>query len=424
VFQAAMFTAIAVAGVGVIWTSVPNARVSLGSSSVTSSAAPLHTKFELEPKTLKELLTLPAEQLGKVDIARMNLLCATGLRGADALNTDDACAQLNRWAERVRFETERHLHKFRQAPNDYDNSEAYFRALMLITVLQQDLGVHYNPNRIHQVDFTRSEDLFIHGMIPAPGQDTSTTNGGTCVSMPVIYTAVARRLGYPVKLVTTKAHVFCRWDGKDDANLLFQDRFNIEATNQGMLKYPDEHYKSWPMAVGDVEIAENQYLQSMTPRQELALFMVTRGHNLLDTIQPESAMHAYGAACRLAGSPPIYRRFYHSAIDSVAALNAPSRRMAMDYPTPGYRVGGDPSRPPGPPMPWAAGPSHANFQQSWPTAPQMASPSFNPPGSGNDRFRTNRPSPEFLQLGAAPHPGTPSAWDAPQPFQPSFGQIP
>ncbi len=35
-------------------------------------------------------------------------------------------------------------------------------------------------------------------------------NGGTCVSMPVLYTAVARRLGYPVKLVLAKGHAFCR----------------------------------------------------------------------------------------------------------------------------------------------------------------------------------------------------------------------
>jgi hypothetical protein len=64
--------------------------------------------------------------------------------------------------------------------------------LMLITVLQQDFNVHYNPERIRSVDFKNPEDLSIHGML-------ASNNGGTCVSMPVLYAAVARRLGYPVR---------------------------------------------------------------------------------------------------------------------------------------------------------------------------------------------------------------------------------
>jgi hypothetical protein len=33
----------------------------------------------VEPQTLSELLDLPEDKLARVDIARMNLLCATGL---------------------------------------------------------------------------------------------------------------------------------------------------------------------------------------------------------------------------------------------------------------------------------------------------------------------------------------------------------
>ena len=59
---------------------------------------------------------------------------------------------------------------------------------MLVTVLQQDLGVHYNPQRAREVDFRNSKDLFIHGLVGNP-------NGGTCVSIPALYTTIARRLG-------------------------------------------------------------------------------------------------------------------------------------------------------------------------------------------------------------------------------------
>ena len=155
--------------------------------------------------TLDKLLAMPVEQLAEVDIAEMNLLCATGLPGAESLDIAKCMARLDEWAAMVKFDTDRHVYKFRQDPADYENSEGYFRMLSLITVLQRDLGVRYNPERIREIDFRRSQDLFIHGMI-------DSDNGGTCVSMPVIYTAVAQRLGYPVKLVLTKAHVFCRWD--------------------------------------------------------------------------------------------------------------------------------------------------------------------------------------------------------------------
>ena len=36
---------------------------------------------------------------------------------------------------------------------------------MLVTVLQQDFGVHYTPARIREVDFRKPDDLFIHGLV-------------------------------------------------------------------------------------------------------------------------------------------------------------------------------------------------------------------------------------------------------------------
>lgn len=222
----------------------------------------------------------------------MNLLCATALPGADKLDIDHAMATLDEWADHVRFETDRHLYKFRQAPGNYQDSEGYFRMLMLITVMQQDFDVRYNMERVRDIDFRRSQDLFIHGMI-------SSDNGGTCVSMPVIYTAVARRLGYPVRLVLTKAHVFCRWDSPTD-------RFNIEATNQGMNSYPDEYYLTWPKKITKADAKRNRYLISLSPAEELASFLASRGHGLLDNGRTKEASDAYAAAHRLAPEDPIY----------------------------------------------------------------------------------------------------------------------
>ena len=41
----------------------------------------------------------------------------------------------------------------------------------------------YNKQRVRDVDFKNSRDLFLHGMVGG-------ASGGTCVSMPVLYVAV------------------------------------------------------------------------------------------------------------------------------------------------------------------------------------------------------------------------------------------
>jgi Transglutaminase-like superfamily len=187
---------------------------------ITSSHAgartePVAKSAELDFPTLGELAGMSDDELRRQDLALVNLRCAEGLPGSEKLDIQKCLATLNQWTQRVRAETERHLYRAHDPryAKHYRNSEAYLRASMMIQVLQQDCGIHYNKERIRDIDFTKSQDLFINGMV-------GTDNGGTCVSMPVLYTVVARRLGYPVFLVTAKAHVFCRWDdGKERFNI-------------------------------------------------------------------------------------------------------------------------------------------------------------------------------------------------------------
>ncbi len=208
------------------------------------------------------------DELRRQDLALVNLRCAEGLPGSENLDIQSCLATLNQWTQRVRFETERHLYRAHDPKfaKHYRNSEAYLRASMMIQVLQEDLGVKYNMERVRDIDFTKSQDLFIHGMI---GHD----NGGTCVSMPVLYTAIARRLGYPIFLTTAKAHVFCRWDdGKE--------RFNIEGSGNGFSAFDDEHYMKWPKPISPEEVEAGYYLKSLSPGEELAVFLSARGHCL------------------------------------------------------------------------------------------------------------------------------------------------
>ena len=246
-----------------------------------------------EITSLAGLLARKPEDLKDVDIALMNLLCAEGLPGAEKLDGPAIrrCLHtLDQWARRVKFETDRHLYRLRDPryADHYNHSEGRLRMEMLVQTLQDDFNVHYNMERVRDPDFTNSKDLFIHGMINDP-------NGGTCVSMPVVYIAVGRRLGYPLKLVQTKGHLFARWDDPNG------ERINIEGTGKGGVGfYPDEHYRHWPAEWTDTEKKWARYLVSLSPEEELGQFLTSRGACLLDLGRTGEARLAYAHAYRFA----------------------------------------------------------------------------------------------------------------------------
>jgi len=278
----------------------------------------LHTQFELEPTTLDELLSITEGDLYKVDIARMNLLCATELEGTQYLNEeaiDDALTTLDDWAKRVAFETDRHAYRITDPryADRYQGSEAHFRAEMLAQVLQEGLGVKYNPEAVGNFSFADPSVAFIHSMIPTPGSTTSDTSGGTCVSMPVLYVAVGRRLGYPLKLVTTDSHIFARWDGEGHDNSAWRETFNCETTN-GFHRFDDEYYKTWPFTVTNHQIAVNGYLQSLSPSEEFAQFLAARGHHAYDVKQYAFAARCYENAYRYDTLRPCYRGWFLQAV--------------------------------------------------------------------------------------------------------------
>ena len=262
----------------------------------SSPAIPQHRPAQSLRAVIPPLNTLTSK-----DIVEVNLACAEGLPGSEAITIAKAQELLDTWSKRVAAETERHLYKFRQNPADYQNFEPYFRLLVLVTVLQQDFRIHYNGSAIDCPDFTDSRNLFLHGLLGPERQ-------GTCVSMPVLYVAVGRRLGYPLKLVSTKAHLFARWESPDGKHL------NIEATSQGLNCFPDDYYRTWPVPVSDEEIRRGDYLKSLTPDEELAVFLATRGHCLEANGRLAEAQLAHAQAHVLAPKSPVYLAFLAASV--------------------------------------------------------------------------------------------------------------
>ena len=268
--------------------------LALVAGAIWHSARELNGGAACSVATLDALVGLPASALQQVDIARMNLLCGQGLSGTKGVNLKANLAQLDEMAARVRSETGRHSYRFQKSPAEFENSEGFFRMLMLAVVLAEDFGVRYAPAKIGTAAdartgdgfFSDAQDVFLHGL-------TGPRRQGTCSSLPVLQVAVGRRLGYPLKLVTTKGHLFVRWE---DAG----ERFNIEAAGNGVNRFTDDYYRHWPLEVTPAEEAAEGYLKSLTPSEELAVFLSIRGICLREAGRLPEAAEAFAAAARLA----------------------------------------------------------------------------------------------------------------------------
>jgi hypothetical protein len=262
----------------------------------------LCTLFSHSGEILSDCFSLKPNAIADgTDVARINLLCAQGLPGTENLKPNHLLASLGRMADRVRAETDRHGYRFQRDPAEFENSEGFFRMLMLTVVLAEDFGVHYDdahksdPTNTDPADgfFAHPEDVFLSGLLGPKRQ-------GTCSSMPVLYVAIGRRLGYPLKLVTSKAHLFVRWEGKGE-------RFNIEATSHGLNRFSDDYYRHWPFEITPAEEAAQGYLKSLTPPEELAVFLSIRGMCLREFGKIAEAAQAFAAAARLAPDCQGYR---------------------------------------------------------------------------------------------------------------------
>jgi hypothetical protein len=223
------------------------------------------------------------------DIAQLNLAAACGLPFTESLSVPELCAQVDDWAGIVEHATTR---MYRQRSRYMRYSDAQFRIMALITVLQRDLGVHYNLAFSEgEYDASDSRNLFLHGVL--------TGRGGTCVTLPVLYVAIGRRLGYPLFLVRAMEHLFCRWEGQGD-------RFNIEATSPGFVSHADSWYLQHPKPLTEHALLTGRFLRNLNRVEEVALFAIERGNCCLDNLWTWGAYEAYATSEKLAPDPATW----------------------------------------------------------------------------------------------------------------------
>jgi hypothetical protein len=379
-----------------------------------------------ESLTLEQLIDLPEKDLAKVDIATMNLAAAAGLPGSETIDREKIRKTIDAWALRVAAVTASKTHFFRSNPDYYENSWAKFCSIMLVLTLQQDLGVHYNLAQRTNPTLAKSEDQFIHGVVQG--------TGGTCASLPVVFVAVGRRLGYPLRLAQSFSHFYARWDDPVTA-----ERFNIEGSNPGGLDFQGEdHYRERAREMGAGSLEAGNYLQSMSPREELSAFLTTRGDCLRENGLLVEAHHTYQKAVETAP-----RNLFAAGLLRLTTRELQARTSLVDPEVLYQRLEQQRQQDPrfivpGIPTPPAANPvSIRRIEQAGFPAPAPAVPGLRPsPGFGNldgtgwrppsftdwleDTNRRNRELMQFMRATLHPRqgdvPAVPAEVGAPAPF--------
>lgn len=239
---------------------------------------------------LNALLNLSVEELARVDIAIVNMQCAEGLSGAEKLDIGQCLGTLGKWTDAVRRYSRDSYGDYQREPERYKHQRGYFRFLSMVTLLKHPkaIGIGYQPSAVGNMRFIDSRDDLIHGLL--------TRKLGTCASLPVLFVAIGRRLGWPMHLAVSKGHVICQWINDDGT------RINLEGScGGGGNMFPDEHYHNYhPYEMNQHEIESGRYLRPLTRAEEFALFLETRGHCLTDNGRREEAREAYDHAKRIA----------------------------------------------------------------------------------------------------------------------------
>lgn len=292
----------------------------------------------LRVPTLAEILRMAPAEVSRLDIGLSNLVCATGLPGAEDMDIPEYMRRLDALAEYVRKKTERQLPMFRENPGQFHFprpvTENFFRIIVLVHALKTDGRLRYSPERADRKDSHKpfsAKDMLINGLL-------SDERIGTCNNMPVIIAAVGRRLGYPLYLSFTHQHVWTRWEGDGE-------RFNIEASGPNDFSdFDDDHYRSElePFRKGGFDTS--YFLKNLTPAEEVAFFLFSRGWVLEDHKRFEESLPAWTKCCFLAPATRMYAlRAYEVAFETlhVRKFGKPSVRGPDRRPLTAPAVGED-----------------------------------------------------------------------------------
>lgn len=122
------------------------------------------------------------------------------------------------------------------------------RIRVINTVLYRREGFHYDRDPFSR---SRQEYYFLTGVLDS--------KKGICYTLPLLYVAVAQRVGYPMYPVAAPDHMFVRY-----ADPAFKAQ-NIEATSGG--KYFEDSWYIQDFSISQSGLKSGAYLRTMTYRE-------------------------------------------------------------------------------------------------------------------------------------------------------------
>jgi hypothetical protein len=245
--------------------------------------------------TPEQLAALSDEELEKVDVVLLNLAVAKQYPGLEDLNVAHYQWTVDKWANSVRKLLTKREHDFQLNPAGWRNDIRYFRISVLCHFMRHVLDIRYIEEQEREMKeahargeksgvlYKDPREQFIHGVID--------TRRGTCANIPVVFLALARRLGWPVSLACAESHILCRFD---DGQILY----NIDVAHMddnGFWTPADELIVKEGRA-STFAVRCGSDLRSITDREMLGKFVSCRARVLRDTEQWERADRDYSLA--------------------------------------------------------------------------------------------------------------------------------
>ncbi len=252
----------------------PGGVVTAGRVVPKSSPAAIRSTSDLaryKAMTVSDLATLPEDELETIDPLVVNMIVAKELPELTDIDFGKYVRIVDGWAERISSGLAAAEANGATDPSYEVDPNIWRAGGMAIAVAGRSIGIMYTRD----VTLTDHADLFVPGMIE--------TKEGTCSNMPMLHLAIGWRLGWPLKAVVTRDHMWCRWDdgvpGPDDGG----SYFNLEATaasNEGggwggFSTPTDEQYiKDFQTPLKAIESGSD--MVSLTARQTLGVLLQQR----------------------------------------------------------------------------------------------------------------------------------------------------
>lgn len=230
----------------------------------------VHLRKPFADLTAIDLVALPDADLDRLDPLVVNLIVAREIPGLESLDIDRYVKIVDHWADQIARGERAQEPEARTEALYLHDPDLWRAGGMAVAVAGPSIGIAYTADKL---DAGNPSLTFVHGLID--------TQRGTCSNMPVLYLAIAHRLGWPLKGVVSKDHFWCRWDdGKPGAK--GGKRFNLEATSArsdgsmgSFASAADEVYaKTLETPPWAIECGSD--FTSLTARQTLGVYLQAR----------------------------------------------------------------------------------------------------------------------------------------------------